>query len=103
VRTFEKLTIRNRLFILPPSLPPPPSLLPSLPPSLGVYRNSETLKYEAYLDLPLGRLFLGVFEGQEEAARAYDQSGLLYFEFPAMNFDPITGKRNRDRLFALHR
>lgn len=79
-----------------------PSLPPSLP-SLGVYRNTETLKYEAYLDLPLGRLFLGVFETEEEAAHAYDQGGLLYFSFPALNFCPITGKRNSDRLFALHR
>lgn len=53
----------------------------------GVYRHSRLEKWAAQIKVDKKMLYLGVFDIEEDAARAYDVAARKYFgEFASLNF-----------------
>lgn len=55
----------------------------------GFFKKNGKPKYWARITIPSKRMSLGVYESEEEAARAYDAAALQHFgEFARLNFPP---------------
>lgn len=53
----------------------------------GVYLNTNCKTYSSYIGVNGKRIYLGCFENEELAAKAYDSSAIIYFgEYANLNF-----------------
>ena len=54
---------------------------------MGVSKHKAANKYEAYINLSARKIYLGLYETAEEAARVRDRAALFYYgEFANLNF-----------------
>jgi hypothetical protein len=69
----------------------------------GVYFNRNKGLWEALLCLPHKNIYAGQSRNESDAARAYDTKASTYFTRPVLNFDPVSGRRNKDCKLGKHR